>query len=101
LETLVTLDPQNALIPQAVRLLMVTRQEGRWETNQETAWAVLALSDYLYSVPGPGGPSGYRVQLNGKTVGQSSGGAAASPADLRVALRDLTLGADNALEIDR
>jgi uncharacterized protein YfaS (alpha-2-macroglobulin family) len=100
LETLVTLDPQNALIPQAVRWLMVTRQDGHWETNQETAWAVLALSDYLYSVPGQAGPSAFRVQLNGKAIGQSAGGSAA-PADLRVALRDLALGADNALELDR
>ncbi|HEX9921160.1 MAG TPA: MG2 domain-containing protein, partial [Anaerolineae bacterium] len=34
------IDPDNALAPNAVRWLMSVRQNDRWETTQETAWAI-------------------------------------------------------------
>jgi hypothetical protein len=47
LDTLVKLDPENALAPNAVRWLMVAREAGIWETTQETAWALIALTDWM------------------------------------------------------
>lgn len=47
LTALVRLAPEDPLIPQAVRWLLVARRGDRWATTQETAWALLALSDYL------------------------------------------------------
>jgi uncharacterized protein YfaS (alpha-2-macroglobulin family) len=47
LDTLAKLDPDNALIPNVVRWLMVARQGGIWETTQETAWALIALTDWM------------------------------------------------------
>jgi len=47
LDTLVKLDPQNALLPNVVRWLMVARRAGIWETTQETAWALIALTDWM------------------------------------------------------
>lgn len=47
LDTLAKLDPENALIPNIVRWLMVARQAGIWETTQETAWALISLTDWM------------------------------------------------------
>ncbi len=47
LDTLAKLDPENALIPNVVRWLMVARRAGIWETTQETAWALIALTDWM------------------------------------------------------
>ena len=47
LDTLAKLDPENELIPNAVRWLMVARRAGIWETTQETAWALIALTDWM------------------------------------------------------
>ncbi len=47
LDTFAKLDPDNALIPNAVRWLMVAREVGIWETTQETAWALIALTDWM------------------------------------------------------
>jgi uncharacterized protein YfaS (alpha-2-macroglobulin family) len=47
LNALTQLDPENAFIPNVVRWLMVARQEGIWETTQETAWALIALTDWM------------------------------------------------------
>ncbi len=44
---LMRIDPQNQLIPNVVRWLMVARQGDHWETTQETAWAVMALSEWM------------------------------------------------------
>ncbi len=47
LDALARLDPQNDLIPNVVRWLMVARRDGIWETTQETAWALISLTDWM------------------------------------------------------
>ncbi len=47
LDALIRLDPKNALLPNVVRWLMVARRGGIWETTQETAWALVALTDWM------------------------------------------------------
>lgn len=47
LMALAQIDPQNQLIPNIVRWLMVARQADHWETTQETAWAVMALTEWM------------------------------------------------------
>jgi uncharacterized protein YfaS (alpha-2-macroglobulin family) len=47
LDTLVKLDPQNDLAPNVVRWLMSVRSQGHWDTTQETAWTIQALSDWM------------------------------------------------------
>ncbi len=47
LDAFVVLDPQNALLPNVVRWLMVARKGGIWETTQETAWALVSLTDWM------------------------------------------------------
>ncbi len=47
LDTLSKLDPNNALNPNVVRWLMVARRDGVWESTQESAWALIALTDWM------------------------------------------------------
>ncbi len=47
LQALVRTSPDNFLIPNAVRYLMDVRQNGHWRTTQETATALMALSEYV------------------------------------------------------
>lgn len=46
-DALARIDAEDPLLPQAVRWLMLARSHGHWESTQETAWAVIALSDYM------------------------------------------------------
>jgi hypothetical protein len=47
LDALATLDPQNQLNPNVVRWLMVARKGDAWSTTQETAWSLIAFTDYM------------------------------------------------------
>ncbi|GAB4521584.1 MAG: hypothetical protein OHK0046_33170 [Anaerolineae bacterium] len=47
LGTLVQVRPDSGQIPNIVRWLMVARTADAWETTQETAWAVMALVDWM------------------------------------------------------
>ncbi|MBN1178948.1 MAG: Ig-like domain-containing protein, partial [Anaerolineae bacterium] len=47
LDALARLAPTDPLIPQATRWLMVARSADRWQTTQETAWAIIALTDVM------------------------------------------------------
>jgi len=47
LDALVRLDPTQPLLPNIVRWLMVARKGGIWETTQETAWALISLTDWM------------------------------------------------------
>ncbi len=46
LSAMAQLDPSSALAPNVVRWLMVSRTNGIWNTTQETAWALIALTDW-------------------------------------------------------
>jgi hypothetical protein len=47
LKVLVELEPDSELIPNVVRWLMTQRQNRAWSTTQETAWSVMALTDWM------------------------------------------------------
>ncbi len=47
LDAFARLDPESALVPNIVRWLMVARKAGIWETTQETAWALVSLTDWM------------------------------------------------------
>ena len=71
LDALVRLDPQNALIPNVVRWLMVARKlEGMWSTTQETAWALIAFTDWMRYTGELQADYGYRVRLNDQVLGE-------------------------------
>jgi len=68
LDALVKAAPEHPLIASTVRWLMVARKEGHWETTQETAMSLLALTDYLEAGGELKGDYTYRVTLNGKEL---------------------------------
>jgi uncharacterized protein YfaS (alpha-2-macroglobulin family) len=72
LEALVRADSQNPFIPNAVRWLMTARQEGHWETTQETAWSIMALTDFMLATGELQADYDYQVTLNGKALGQDT-----------------------------
>ena len=47
LMAMVEINPDNPMIPNIVRWLMVSRTADSWETTQETAWAVMALTGWM------------------------------------------------------
>jgi uncharacterized protein YfaS (alpha-2-macroglobulin family) len=72
LAALARLDPDNALAPNAVRWLMSVRKEGFWETTQETAWSILALTDWMAATGELEGVYGWQVVANGESLGEGS-----------------------------
>ena len=70
LEALARLTPENDLIPNVVRWLMVARQDGIWETTYETAWALIALTDWMTVTGELKGNYRYAVWLNEELLGE-------------------------------
>jgi uncharacterized protein YfaS (alpha-2-macroglobulin family) len=103
LDTLILLRPDNELLPNVVRWLVSARTADGWETTQETAWAVMALTDWMV-LSGELQPDySFSAALNGEEL--ASG--AATPAnvteatELSVAVRDLLVDEVNSLVIER
>jgi uncharacterized protein YfaS (alpha-2-macroglobulin family) len=67
-DALARLSPEDATLPNAVRWLMVARQAGHWETTQETAWALIALTDYMVATGELEADYSYRLALNGQVL---------------------------------
>ena len=68
LETLIRLQPDNAIIPNVVRWLMVAREGDAWSTTQETAWSLMALTDWMLVTGELAGKYDYNVSLDDKPV---------------------------------
>lgn len=67
LRTFVRLRPNSDLIPNIVRYLMVERRADYWETYQETAWSLMALTDWMVASGELNPDYAYDVSLNGET----------------------------------
>ncbi|MEP7291454.1 MAG: alpha-2-macroglobulin family protein, partial [Chloroflexota bacterium] len=72
LETFVTLQPENALIPNIVRYLMTMRRADAWETTQETAWLVMALTDWMVISGELNSDYVYHATLNGEALAEGA-----------------------------
>lgn len=103
LDALAKLDPQNALAPDVVRWLMAARQNAVWQTTQENAWAITALTDWMVASRELEGDYSYRVTLNAGELasGAVTPGTVDEPIELRVAVGNLLLDAANGLTISR
>ena len=97
LDALIKLDPQNQIAPNVVRWLMVARKDGIWETTQESAWALMALTDWMAYTKELQADYDYGLWLNEReqTSGGDGdgGGIAAGDGDLRQAGRREVPGA--------
>ena len=103
LDLLARFDPDNALAPNVVRWLMHARQEGHWETTQETAWALIALTDWMVATGELEGRYRWGVRLNGADAGEGTvtPETVRQVTELQFAVADLLLGQANRLEIAR
>ncbi len=97
------LDPENSLGPNAVRWLMTARKADRWETTQENAWAIIALTEWMAATGELQGDYTWAVTLNGGTLGEG----AVKPATvgdvttLRADIAQLLLDQTNGLVLSR
>ncbi len=99
------IDPQNQLIPNVVRWLMVARNADAWETTQETAWAVMALTEWMV-VTGELKPDyTFGVTLNGERLALADNTATPDNVKqsevLRVEVADLLADQANRLTFSR
>jgi uncharacterized protein YfaS (alpha-2-macroglobulin family) len=103
LDALARLDPDNALNPQVVRWLMVARRDGIWETTQETAWALIALTDWMVVTGELQGRYDYNVWLNDESMaaGSVTPDTIDESVQLRVEVADLLADTGNRLTIAR
>ena len=103
LMALVKATPNNDLLPNAVRWLMVARQGDHWESTQETAWAVMALTGWMVQTGELQGSYTYDVALNRDVMAEGN----VTPETVRdgqvlhVAVRDLLRDEVNRLAIVR
>ena len=97
------LDPENELLPGAVRWLMAVRQDGHWESTQETAWALMGLVEYMRASGELHGDYSYRVSLNGRELagGDVNAENLAEGRELRVDIARLLEEEANRLVIER
>jgi alpha-2-macroglobulin len=68
LDMLVVMRPDSDIIPSIVRWLITARQGDAWETSQETAWAVMALTDWFRATGELNADYRYSVKLNDDTL---------------------------------
>jgi len=103
LDLLARFDPKNPLAPGTVRWLMRARTADHWETTQETAWALIALTDWLVATRELEGNYAWGVRVNGRDLGsgQVTPDTVQEVTELRVAIRDLLLDQANRVEIAR
>ena len=104
---LTRLQPEQPLLPGAIRWLMAARRADHWPSTQETAWTVLALGEWLRVTGELNGEYAYQLMLNGAEVAsgavtpntiQASQGDETS---LRVEIAELLTGDVNLLDISR
>jgi hypothetical protein len=102
-DTLARLAPDDPLLPQAVRWLMVARKTDHWETTQETAWAVIALTDYMVATGELKANYTWGAALNTEPLGegQITPENLREPVEYTVPVSELLRQWANALEISR
>ncbi|MCB8945666.1 MAG: Ig-like domain-containing protein [Ardenticatenaceae bacterium] len=75
LDTMIKLDPDNPLVANAVRWLMAHRVDGRWQGTQETAWTLMALTNWMTASGELQADYDYEIALNGQSLAQGSANA--------------------------
>lgn len=91
LSALARVTPQDELLPNAVRWLMVARQGDHWTTTQENVWAIIALTDWMVLTGELQGNYEYALSVNNDALARTT----VTPETVRdgtvvrVAVRDL------------
>jgi uncharacterized protein YfaS (alpha-2-macroglobulin family) len=70
LDAMAKLDAENVLAPNAVRWLMSVREGGRWNSTQENAWTIMAMTDWMKVTGELEGDYEWQARLNGDALGE-------------------------------
>ncbi|MFN2190548.1 MAG: alpha-2-macroglobulin family protein, partial [Candidatus Promineifilaceae bacterium] len=100
---LVENDPENILLPNAVRWLMTARTADHWPTGQDTAWSVSALGDWMAESGELDINYDYKVALNGRGLGQGHFGVEdmLTSESMTAPVQDLKIDDVNFVDIQR
>ncbi len=103
LAALTRVQPDMELLPNVVRWLMVARQGDHWETTQETAWAVMALTDWMQTTGELRGNYDYSLIVNGDGLadGTVTPDTVRDGQVIRVQVKDLLKDEINRVTINR
>ena len=103
LATMIKIDPENGLNPNAVRWLMSSRVQGHWATTQETAWTLMTLTDWMVETGELEANYDWAVGLNGERLGDGSANAVTlkETQELRVDVTQLFMDQVNRLTVAR
>ncbi|HEY0738405.1 MAG TPA: alpha-2-macroglobulin family protein, partial [Herpetosiphonaceae bacterium] len=103
LQALVRSDPDNFLVPNAVRYLMSVREDGHWRTTQETAIALMALAEYTAQTGELSASYSYSAALDGNVLssGKIDQSNLTDPINVVIALADLKAGGTSQLSLER
>jgi hypothetical protein len=103
LDAFAKLKPDYSLAPNAVRWLMNARKGGRWDTTQENAWAIMALTDWMRASGELEGDYNWAVALNGEQLGQGvvTPKTVSQATQLRADIGQLQTDQTNALTLER
>lgn len=97
-------DPDASPLPRAVRYLISTRgSRGDWQSDYETAWAILALSEVMKATGELDAGFDYAASLNGTEIisGGAGGASQLSSVSASTPVNQLLAEEPNALEIER
>jgi uncharacterized protein YfaS (alpha-2-macroglobulin family) len=103
LAALIRVQADHPLVEGAARWLMVARREGRWETTQETALSMLALTDLMAARGELKADYAYQVQANGRVLAEEDVDVLGLTDSTKVVvpMQDLRIGEDNEVLIAR
>jgi alpha-2-macroglobulin len=104
LKALVEVEPTSPLIPDAVRWLVTARKYDAWETTQETAWSVMALSAWMQRTGDLTPDYTFGVKLNDKALAtgeKATPDNVRDPFDLRLPVAEMLQDRVNRIAIER
>ncbi len=102
LNAFIQIDPQNPITVNAVRWLMAHRDGGHWYSTQETAWALIALTNWMVETQEYDTNYKFAIGLNNKVIQEGKASRdTLSTVYLQISLKDLLINEDNKLVFSR
>ncbi len=97
------LEPNSPITANAVRWLMAHRESGHWTTTQETAWSLIALTNWMRVSNEYNTDYAYAIGLNGEMVdeGNATKDNITGTVNLKIKLEDLLKESANYLVFTR
>ncbi len=103
LNAFVQINPKSPITANAVRWLMANRDGGHWYSTQETAWSLIALTNWLTASKEYQTDYEYAIGLNGNLLkdGQANASTLTETVKLQLELKNLLKDQANALVFAR